>query len=102
LNEPAAHILHDVPTGETYEEVTEVLENSYSDYHLAGAFHFELKRIQLIREYLQQFTTTTSHLAHRAHDEVPEHLITQEAARSFADEIRERDRRRQSWRARRY
>jgi hypothetical protein len=29
LNEPAAHIVHNVPTGATYEEATAVVENRY-------------------------------------------------------------------------
>jgi hypothetical protein len=43
---------NDVPTGATYEEVTMVLENSYSD-HLEAVFHSQLKRrAQLMRESL--------------------------------------------------
>jgi phosphoglycolate phosphatase-like HAD superfamily hydrolase len=43
-NELAAHILHGVLTGATYEEVTEALENRYDDHHLQVAFHSQLKR----------------------------------------------------------
>jgi hypothetical protein len=67
-----------------------VLKNSYDDYHLEGAFHYQLKRTQLVGESLQQFADAIDHLAHRAHAEVPEHLITK-ATHSFADGIRERD-----------
>jgi hypothetical protein len=44
LNELATHILHGVPTGATYEEVIEVLQNCYGDHHLEAAFYSELKR----------------------------------------------------------
>jgi hypothetical protein len=39
LNEPAAHVLHDIPTGATYKHITEMLENRYGDHHLEAAFH---------------------------------------------------------------
>lgn len=59
LNEPAAHILHDICTGAMNEDVTEVLDNYYSDHHLEAVFHSQLKRrTQLIRESLQEFATT--------------------------------------------
>jgi hypothetical protein len=32
LIEPAAHILHGVPTGATYKKVNEALENCYIDF----------------------------------------------------------------------
>jgi hypothetical protein len=39
-----------------YEEVTEVLENHYSDQHLEDAFHLQLKRRpQLIGKSLQEY-----------------------------------------------
>jgi hypothetical protein len=44
LNNPAAHILHSVPTGAKYEEVTAVLENRYGYHHLEEAFHAQLRR----------------------------------------------------------
>jgi hypothetical protein len=46
LNELVTHILHSVPTGAMYEEVTVVLENRYADHHLAEAFHAQLRRVQ--------------------------------------------------------
>jgi hypothetical protein len=53
LNELAAHIIHGVPTGATYEEVTEALKNRYGN-HLEAAFHPQLKRrTQLVGESLQ-------------------------------------------------
>jgi hypothetical protein len=39
LNEPAAHILHSVPTSLTYEEITAVLENLDGNHHMAEEFH---------------------------------------------------------------
>jgi hypothetical protein len=87
LNEPTAHILHGVPTGATYEEVTEVLENCYGDHHLEAAFHSQLKRTPLIRESLQEFAAAIDHLGHPTCVELPEHLIHKEAARTFADGI---------------
>jgi hypothetical protein len=36
LNEPAAHILHAIPTGVMYEEVTEALQNCHSDRPLSA------------------------------------------------------------------
>jgi hypothetical protein len=92
LNEPAAHILHDVPTGVTYEEVAEPLENRDSDHHLEAIFHSQLKRrTQLIRESLQVFAATIDHLAHHAHVELPKHLISKEAPRAFVNGVRERN-----------
>jgi hypothetical protein len=44
---------------------------------------------------LQEFAATIDHLAHHVHVKLPEHLISKEAARTFADRIRERHRRRQ-------
>jgi hypothetical protein len=38
LNELPAHILHGIPTGAMYKEVTERHEN-YNDDHLEAAFH---------------------------------------------------------------
>jgi hypothetical protein len=43
LNEPAAHILHSIPTGAKYREVTAILKNCYRD--LAEAFHAQLEEI---------------------------------------------------------
>jgi hypothetical protein len=45
LNEPTIHILHSIPTGEKYEEVTALLENCYRDHHLAESFHVQLSRM---------------------------------------------------------
>jgi hypothetical protein len=45
LNEPTAHILHSVPTGAKYKEVTVVLEDRYVDHHLEEAFHAQLRRV---------------------------------------------------------
>jgi hypothetical protein len=42
LNEHAAYILHSVPTGAMYKEITAVLENPYADHHLEEAFHAQL------------------------------------------------------------
>jgi hypothetical protein len=51
LNEPAANILHGIPTGVTYEAITVMLENHYSDHHLAETFHTQLRRrVQHSRE----------------------------------------------------
>jgi hypothetical protein len=44
LNEPAAHILHVVPTGAMYREVTEVLASHCSYHHFEEVFHPWLKR----------------------------------------------------------
>jgi hypothetical protein len=67
LNEPAVHILCGLPTGVTYEEVNEALENRYGDYHLEVVFHSQLKRrTQLVRESLQMLAAAIDHLAHSA------------------------------------
>jgi hypothetical protein len=90
-NDPAAHILYGVPTGAMYEEVTEVLENRYSDHYLEAVFHSQLKRrTQLIGESLQKLAAAIDHLAHHAHVEPPKHLISKEATRAFAERIRKR------------
>jgi hypothetical protein len=82
LNEPAAPILHNVPTGATYGEATEGLENCYGDHHLEAAFHSQLKRkTQLIRETLQEFAIAIDYLAHHAHVKLSEHLISKESDR---------------------
>jgi hypothetical protein len=91
FNEPVAHVLHDVPTGATYREVTEVLKNSYGDHHLEVACRSQLKRTQLVGESLQEFVATIDQLPHRAHVELPKHLISKNVAHVFAREIRERD-----------
>jgi hypothetical protein len=39
LNELPTHILHSIPTGVMYKEVTERHENHYNDHHLEAAFH---------------------------------------------------------------
>lgn len=91
LNEPPAHILHEVPTGVSYEEVTEELENHCSNHHLEAALHSQQKRTQLVGESLQEFASTTNHLAHHAHFELPEHLISEEAAHVFVDGLSQRD-----------
>jgi hypothetical protein len=76
LNEPAAYILHGVPTGATYVEVTEALGNRYSDHHLKAAFHSQLKRkTQFISKFLQEFAIAIDHLAHRNHAELPKQLL---------------------------
>jgi hypothetical protein len=76
LNEPTANILHSVPTGTTYEEVTEVLKNCYSDHHLAEAFHAQLRRsVQHTGDSLQEFAATINHLAHRDYfDSTEQHI----------------------------
>jgi hypothetical protein len=43
LKEMAAHILHGIPTGAMYEEVTEICENHDNDHRLEAAFHSQLK-----------------------------------------------------------
>jgi hypothetical protein len=43
LNEPAALIVHSIPTRAKYT-VTAVLENRCGDHHLAEAFHAQLRR----------------------------------------------------------
>jgi hypothetical protein len=92
MNKPAAHILHGVPTRVTYNDVTEVLENSYSDHHLEAAFISQLKRRnQLVGVSLEEFATATNQLAHHAHIELPEHLISKEATCAFANRVREQD-----------
>jgi hypothetical protein len=53
LHKPAAHILHSVPSGGKYEEVTAVLENRYGEHHLVEAFRARLRRrVQHPRESL--------------------------------------------------
>jgi hypothetical protein len=90
LNEPAAHILYDVPTGVMYEEVTVALENRYSDHHLDEAFHTQLKRrTQLVSEFLQEFVAIIDDLAYCAHVDLPKRNISREAAVAFADRVRE-------------
>lgn len=65
LNEPAAHILHSVPIGARYEEVTAALENRYGD-HPMEAFHAQLSRNHKDGESTQKFATLIDHLAHCA------------------------------------
>jgi hypothetical protein len=73
----------------TYEEVIAVLENRYGDHHLEEALHAQLKRrAQRVGESLQEFSAVIEHLAHHAHVELPEHCISKEATRAFADRIR--------------
>jgi hypothetical protein len=88
-------ILHEVPAGAMYEEVTEALENHYGDHHLEAALHSQQKRAQLIRESLHEFAAATNHLAYHAHIKMPVHLISKEAAHAFVDRIRQQDIRRQ-------
>jgi hypothetical protein len=87
----AAHIPHGVPTGATYEEVTEATENRYRDHHMEKAFHSQPKKIQVTGESLQEFIAANDNLARRTHAELPEHLISKEAAHAFTDGIRGRD-----------
>jgi hypothetical protein len=48
-----SHILHGIPTGVTYEEITGALENCYGDNHLEALFHSQVnKRTQLVLESL--------------------------------------------------
>jgi hypothetical protein len=63
-----------------YEDVTAVLENSYGDHHLAGAFHAQLRRAQHARESLQEFSAATDRLAHRAQLDMTEEHISKETA----------------------
>jgi hypothetical protein len=91
LNMLAVHILCGLPTGATYKEVTEALENRYGDHHLEAVFHLQLKRTQLVGESLQMLASSIDHLAHSAPVELPEHLICIEATHAFADAIRKRD-----------
>jgi hypothetical protein len=39
LDELLAHILHGIPIGAMYKEVTQRRENNYNDDHLEAAFH---------------------------------------------------------------
>jgi hypothetical protein len=69
----------------TYKEITEAPENRCGDHYLGEAFQSQMKRrSRLVGESLQDFIATIDHLAHRAHIELPEHLISKEAARVFA------------------
>jgi hypothetical protein len=75
----------------TYEEVTTALENRYSDHHLEEALHTQLKRMsRRARGSLQKSAAVVDHLAHRAHINLLEQLISIERAHSFADGVRER------------
>jgi hypothetical protein len=47
LNELAAHTLHGIPTGVTYEEVSEALEHCYGDHYLEAAFTLNFKGLGL-------------------------------------------------------
>jgi hypothetical protein len=83
LNEPATHILHDIPTGATDIEVGAVLEKCYGDNHLKAAIHAQLKRrTQHIKQSLQESAAVIEHLAPRAFGP-PEHLICKEAAHVY-------------------
>jgi hypothetical protein len=89
LNEPAAHILHGIPTGAMYVQVTEALGNRYSDRHLKAAFHSQLRRkTHYVEEFLQEFAIAIDHLAHSNHAELPEKLISKEANRLKKCDIR--------------
>jgi hypothetical protein len=71
-----------------YEEVTEVLENRYGDHHLEEAFHAQLKRrIQHVRESLQESAAVIDRLAYCAYVELPEHLISEEAIHAILHTI---------------
>jgi hypothetical protein len=57
-----------------------------------AAFYYHLKRrTQLIGEFLQEFAIAIDHMAHGVHVDLPKHLVSKEAARAFADRIRERE-----------
>jgi hypothetical protein len=59
-------------------------------------FHSQLKRrAQFVRETQQTYAKEIDHLAHGIHVELPEHLISKEAAHVFGDGLRERDIKRQ-------
>jgi hypothetical protein len=69
-----------------------VLENRYGDHHIKAAFHSYLKRrTGLIGESPQEFAAATDHLAHHKHAQLYKHLINKEAARAFANGIREQE-----------
>jgi hypothetical protein len=73
-----------------YENINEALENHYGDNHMEAVFHSQLKRrTQLVREPLQEFATAIDHLPHRVHVQLPDHLISTEAACPFVYRIRE-------------
>jgi hypothetical protein len=96
LNKPAAHILHGIPTEATYEKVTAVSENRYSDHHTEEVFQAQKKRrTQCIKGSMQEFATAIEYLAHRAHVELPEYLISTEATRVFTNGVSEQEIRRQ-------
>jgi hypothetical protein len=67
LNEPGTHMLHSIPTGATYEEVTAVVENRYGDHHLAEASHAQLRRRVQHAGESAEFPAAIDHLAHCAH-----------------------------------
>jgi hypothetical protein len=81
MNEPATHILHSVPTGMPYEEITAVLENRYGDHHLAEAFHTQLRRkVQHTGESVQESAVAIDHLARHAYEDSTEQHISWDAA----------------------
>jgi hypothetical protein len=41
------------------------------------------RRTQLVCEFFQEFAAAIDHLAHRAHVDLPKHLISKEGARAF-------------------
>jgi hypothetical protein len=52
----------------------------------------ELKRrIQLVRESVQEFAATTNHLAHHTHIGLPKDLISKEVVHAFTNGIRQQD-----------
>jgi hypothetical protein len=76
----------------TYKDITEALENSYSNHHLEATFNSPLKRRdQLAGESLEELATATNQMAPHAHTELPKHLISKEATSAFSDRVREQD-----------
>jgi hypothetical protein len=67
LQARATDVLRGVPKGETYEETLEALQDRFGAQHLAAAYHnWPKTRTQGVGESLQEFSTATEQLAHRA------------------------------------
>jgi hypothetical protein len=96
LINPVTPTLYGIPMQQTQIEVVEALVTFYRTCHLKGDIYSQLKqKEQLIGESLQEFVADTDHLAHSAHVDLPEHLISKMVTHAFAEGIREKDMRRQ-------
>jgi hypothetical protein len=85
-------VLHGIPTGATYEETLQALEDRFGDQHFAAAYRSQLKaRKQEAGESLRDFATAIEQLAYRAYPALPEEHIRREAGCAFVDGVGDAD-----------